>query len=173
MCWAKLRLRLREDVRFHDARRLTSRDVRYSFERLLKHKDDDYRWLLSPMRGAAAFANGQSEELEGFRIHSAGEFTVELDRPCSFFPAILSDQALAIVPEGFDSSARYWSDGCVGTGPFRLVRFEPNRRIELERNPLYWRKGFPRSRAVIFTITASRPRMALPPDQAYSLATSW
>ena len=34
-------------------------------------------------------------------------------------------------------------EGAVGTGPFRVVRFEPGIQLELEHNPSYWRKGFP------------------------------
>ena len=37
------RFRLRDDVRFHDGRRLTARDVRYSFERLLQHSESESR----------------------------------------------------------------------------------------------------------------------------------
>jgi peptide/nickel transport system substrate-binding protein len=43
-----------------------------------------------------------------------------------------------------------WRDGAVGTGPFRVVSFDPGKRLELERNPYYWREGFPRSEGVVF-----------------------
>jgi len=36
------------------------------------------------------------------------------------------------------------------TGPFRVVRFDPGRRLELERNPAYWRSGYPRSQGLLF-----------------------
>src|SRR5262249_47515072 len=46
------RFRLRDDIRFHDGRRVTARDVRYSFEYLLKNKESTYRWFLAPIQGA-------------------------------------------------------------------------------------------------------------------------
>ena len=39
----------------------------------------------------------------------------------------------------------------MGTGPFRVVAFEPGRRLELERNQSYWRKGYPRSEGLVFS----------------------
>jgi peptide/nickel transport system substrate-binding protein len=43
----------------------------------------------------------------------------------------------------------------VGTGPFRHVLFEPGRRLELERNPSYWREGWPRSEGLTFSFGVS------------------
>jgi ABC-type oligopeptide transport system substrate-binding subunit len=45
---------------------------------------------------------------------------------------------------------RSYKEGAVGTGPFRVVRFESGRRLELERNPFYWRDGYPRSQSLTF-----------------------
>jgi ABC-type oligopeptide transport system substrate-binding subunit len=149
------RFRLRDDVRFHDDRKLTARDVRYSFERLLQNPDSQCRWFYSSIRGAKALLNGEAHDLTGFRIHSASEFTIELDEPVSFFPAILSYHGAAIIPEGSDQSGDSWQEGCVATGPFRVVKFEPDRRLELERNKTYWRKSYPRSEGLVFNFGVS------------------
>ncbi|HSE43409.1 MAG TPA: ABC transporter substrate-binding protein, partial [Acidobacteriota bacterium] len=84
------RFRLREDARFHDGRRISSRDVRYSFERFLQNTRSQIRWLLSSIRGAKPFADREAKELAGFKIISALEFVVELEQPLSFFPSLLS-----------------------------------------------------------------------------------
>ncbi|HZE71807.1 MAG TPA: ABC transporter substrate-binding protein [Pyrinomonadaceae bacterium] len=139
----RYRFRLRDDVRFHDGRKLTTRDVRYSFERLLLNPNSIGRFFYSPIRGAKALLNGEESDLTGFRIHSADEFTIELDEPVSFFPALISYHAAAIVPEGNDRFGGSWLEGSVGTGPFRVVKFEPGVRLELERHRTYWRSGFP------------------------------
>jgi len=148
----RYRFRLREDVRFHDGRRLSARDVRYSFERMLQSRGAS-REMFSPMRGARALLAGEAGDLAGFRIHSATEFSIELEEPVSFFPALLSNVVASIVPEGSDPGAG--PPGCIGTGPFRVVGFEPGRRLELERNRSYWRTGYPRSEALVFTFAAS------------------
>ncbi len=149
----RYRFRLREDVRFHDGRRVTARDVRYSFERMLQSSGDG-RWLFSPMRGAKALLNGEAGDLVGFRIHSASEFSVELEEPVSFFPALLSNPVTSVVPEGSDTGGS-GPGAWVGTGPFRVVAFEPGRRLELERNRAYWRRDHPRSEGLVFTFGVS------------------
>ncbi|HSB27028.1 MAG TPA: ABC transporter substrate-binding protein [Pyrinomonadaceae bacterium] len=152
----RFRFRLRDDVRFHDGRKLTARDVRYSFERLLLNTENaGSRFIYSSIRGAKGMLNGEATDLAGFRIHSAEEFTIELEEPMSFFPALISYHAAAIVPEGSDKFGNSWQDGSVGTGPFRVLKFEPGVRLELERNKTYWRPGYPKSEGVTFTFGVS------------------
>jgi len=146
----KYRFRLRDGVRFHDGRRLTVRDVRYSFERLLQTEGSHQRSMYSPIRGATAMLEGKASALTGFHIHSARDFTIELEKPVSFFPALIAYTAASIVPEGTERIGSSWKEGAVGTGPFRVVRFEPGKTLELERNPSYWREGYPRCQGVVF-----------------------
>lgn len=146
----RYRFRLR-DVRFHDGRRLTSRDVRYSFERFLKNPSCKRRGLYSAIKGAKSLLNGGTGDLTGFRILSSSEFTIDLDRPLSLFPALLRLATCAVIPEGTTNFKGSWRDGCVGTGPFRVVRFDPGSRLELEANPGYWRQGYPKADGLVFT----------------------
>ena len=151
----KYRFRLRDDVRFHDGRRLTTRDVRYSFERLLQNRASECRWFYSSIKGAKALLNGKGSDLAGFRIHSANEFTIELEEPVSLFPALVSYNGSAIVPEGTENFSGSWQEGPVGTGPFRVIKFDPGQKLELERNKTYWRKGYPKSDELIFNLAVS------------------
>ncbi len=144
----RYRFRLRPGVRFHDGRRLTTRDVRFSWERLLTTQTVN-RSLLSPIRGAMRIIDGETTALEGFHIVSPSEFFVELDKPVAFFPAVISYAPTAILPEG-TGSVGTTTEGFVGTGPFRIVSFDPGRRLELERNPNYWRESYPRSDGIVF-----------------------
>ena len=146
----RYRFRLRPGIRFHDGRRLTARDVRYTFERLLSNAESGRRWALAPIRGAKALLDGESVALEGFHIVSPTEFTIDLEKPISFFPVLISDHVASIVPEGTMVFGKSWREGTVGTGPFRVVSFEPSRRLELERNAHYWREGYPRSEGIVF-----------------------
>ncbi|MBK7829059.1 ABC transporter substrate-binding protein [Nannocystis sp.] len=144
------RFRLRRGVTFHDGHRLTARDVRYSFERMLRRPDAGDRWLYAPIVGASAMLAGEASELAGFHIHSAHEFTIEIVRPLVYFPGLLSHGVCAIVPEGADQRGDRWFENPVGTGPFRVVHFDPGRRLELERAVGYWRPGYPRCRELVF-----------------------
>ena len=149
------RFRLRDDVRFHDGRKLTPRDVRYSFERLLLNPESIGRHFYSAIRGAKALIDGEQSDLSGFRIHSSDEFTIELDEPIATFPALISYHAAAIVPEGSDTFGNSWQEGSVGTGPFRIAKFEPGVSVELERNKDYWRKGYPKIERLIFHLAVA------------------
>src|SRR6266545_3159567 len=151
----RFRFRLRPGVRFHDGRRLTARDVRHSYERLLANQKSESRWFLSPVRGAERVLKGERSDLEGFRIVSPSEFVIELEKPVSFFPALISYGTTAILPEGTDEVGASWRENCVGTGPFRVVGFEPGGRVELERNPHYWREGYPKSESLVFRLGVS------------------
>ena len=142
--------RLREKVRFHDGRRLTARDVRYSFERILRAPGGKLHYLLLPVRGARALRDGRANDLKGFQILSAEQFVIELERPLSFFPALLTHPGMGIVPENADQFEGSWRDGCVGTGPFRVVRFTPGEGVDLEKNPHYWRPERPRAQRLQF-----------------------
>ncbi len=148
----RFRFRLRDDLYFHDGRKLTVRDVRYSFERLLRTTRSGSEVALLPIRGARAFRNGESSEIDGFSIVTAMEFVLELDQPLAFYPAMLTRQTTAIVPEGTTYFAGSWRDGCAGTGPFRVVRFVPGERIELEANPHYRKEGYPKCSRLIFEL---------------------
>ena len=146
----RYRFKLRPGIRFHDGRRVTARDVRYSFERLLGNVESGRRWALAPIRGAKALLTGEATALEGIHIVSPSEFTIELDQPISFFPVLISDLVASIVPEGTTHFGNGWREGAVGTGPFRVVAFESGQRMELERNPHYWREGYPKSDGIVF-----------------------
>lgn len=148
----KFRFHLRDDVRFHNGRRLTARDVRFSFEHLLLTAESAYRQLLSPIRGAREMLSGQTKELKGFRILSSTEFVIELEQPFPFFPALIAFGVTSIIPEGTEKFAGNWREGCVGTGPFRVTAFEPGRTLKVEANPNYWRTGLPKSDMLEFAM---------------------
>jgi peptide/nickel transport system substrate-binding protein/oligopeptide transport system substrate-binding protein len=113
------------------------------------------RWLLEPVRGAESVVSGETSELEGFHIRSSREFTVELTSPLSFFPATLLHPSLAIVPEGTELGDPRSVERRIGSGAFRFVSFEPGERLEVERNPAYWRPGFPKAERIVFRIGVS------------------
>jgi ABC-type transport system substrate-binding protein len=91
-------------------------------------------------------------DVQTVRVLSELEGIIELAHPNAAFPAVLSFRALSIMPEGTEEIG---ASGVVATGPFRVIRFEPERRLELEANPHYWRSGLPRVERLIFTFGVS------------------
>ncbi|MEE9195896.1 MAG: ABC transporter substrate-binding protein, partial [Alphaproteobacteria bacterium] len=167
----RYRFRLRDDVRFHDGRRLTARDVRHSFERLLASQNSERRGQFAGIVGARDLLDKGKGELTGFHIHSALEFSIELTTPLVFFPFLITDPAIAIMPEGTGEVGNSLKTGAVGTGPFKVVAFEPGRRLELARNPDYRRKGVPKCDSLTFTFGVAPEEIAAGFRQGrYSLA---
>lgn len=152
----RFRVRLPVNVRFHDGRRLTSEDVRYSLERLLRSSQAVARDALLPLLcGAEDFRAGKSEHLEGVKILSESELLLELERPLTFFPVLLTLPTTGIVAAGTTSFVDGWRGGCVGTGPFRIHDFTAGERVELRAFAEYRRSGFPKCDGLIFDMGKS------------------
>jgi peptide/nickel transport system substrate-binding protein len=122
-----LELELREDVRFHDGSRMSSADFRWSFfERIQAgHRLDTARsW----------------RKVVDIETPSAARAIMRFDRPAPTAPAWLAFMGSFVVPKG--TMARVGPAGFaarpVGSGPYRLVEYQANARIVLERNAAYW-----------------------------------
>lgn len=127
-------IRLRDGIRFHDGSPLDEAAA-LTFIQAVR---------TAPItREAARYITGAT----------AGQRSVVLtmQRPWAAFPAMLTSQG------GFIISPKQVADEQghsrpQGTGPFKLERWERDRRISVVRNPDYWRPGLPYLDAVDFDI---------------------
>ncbi|HZT14815.1 MAG TPA: ABC transporter substrate-binding protein [Gaiellaceae bacterium] len=118
---------LRHNVKFSDGTPMTSADVKWSFDRVLKIKGDQGIWtLLSNLKSTTV----------------SGPYTVvfHLKEPDSIWPYILSTNAGYVVPKAKYPFNKILSntDPQVGTGPYKLVKFTPGQQAVLTPNPFYW-----------------------------------
>lgn len=123
----KLTFRLLPNVHFHASATLpggtvSSEDVRFSFERLLK-ENSPYSYIFDYVTGVSDFKTGKAPHVAGFLTPDPLTFTIALSRP---FPTMLHwllAPAASILPHtmphGYD-----FSKGSVGTGPFILRSFD-------------------------------------------------
>ncbi len=148
-----LRIKLRQDVRFHHGRALRADDVAWTFERLL-HPDTRSigAAYYTSIRGVEAFREGKTEHVEGIRVLGPYEIAFELIKPDQSFVHRLAMAFSSPIPReivqerGDQGFARRPS----GTGPYRLVRWESGVQLVLERNPTYREKGLPYVDRVVF-----------------------
>ena len=118
---------LRRGVKFHDGREVTGEDVRYSAMYAMNPKNTAY---------------GQSMLAPVERIDTEGRYIVKilLKKPSPPFLASLTDiQPFAVVPkeslpEGVSKLDRFPP----GTGPFKVIEWQPGQRFLFERFADYW-----------------------------------
>lgn len=115
-------IRLRDGLRFHDGRSVTSRDVEASLARMLDPKNPaPYLADVSPIA-----------DLAGSRVLDDRTFRLKLKEPYAIIDQVLASYALGIVPADFDVTAP------IGTGPFKANLFVPGQRSRFSRNDDYW-----------------------------------
>jgi peptide/nickel transport system substrate-binding protein len=116
-------LNVRQGVTFHDGSPMTAEDVVWSFEQALKPEATRTAPLLSFVEAVVA----------------TGDHTVEvaLSQPDQLLPHTMID--IRVTPVGHTA----YNDDPIGTGPFELVSWEPNRQLTYVRNDAYWADGLP------------------------------
>ncbi|HET7341566.1 MAG TPA: ABC transporter substrate-binding protein [Methylomirabilota bacterium] len=125
---------LRRDVKWHDGKPFTSRDVKFTFDMVREAPAAEGRLRLNPRKDW--YANVES-------IETPDPHTVvfHLKRPQ---PSLLTLLASGYSPvyAAHVPPAQYRT-GCVGTGPFRLKEWRHGESIEYVKNPDYFVKGRP------------------------------
>ncbi len=157
---------LRKDVRWNDGQPFTADDVLFTFNDLIFNDK-----IPSSARDIFTI------EGEPFQVVKLDDFTVRFILPKKFAPFLMS-MGQAILPRhklmspvqnnefsftwGIDTPP----EEIIGTGPFRLVRYQPGERLVFERNPFYWKKSeagepLPYIAKLIYLIIPSRDAMTL------------
>lgn len=117
---------LAEGVTFHDGASLTAEDVVWTFERL---RDPDSGYPTVDLY----------ENITGIEATGELEVTFTLSETNPFFLYDLSDNHALILASGTENPDKF-----NGTGPFRVVEYLPENRLEMEANPDYFVDGQPR-----------------------------
>lgn len=119
--------KLRPNVKFHDGAPLSAKDVAATFDR-----------LADPKSGSAALSVFKSVLSKG-GVRVVDEHTVafHLDAPNGNFPYYVSSDNYnaVILPAQFSGD---YEQSFIGTGPFKLERYEAKRGASFVRNPNYW-----------------------------------
>ncbi len=136
---------LRPGVHWSDGQPFTAQDVVFTFETMFNPA------FVIPARDIFTL-NGKRVE-----VKRLDDLTVEFLLPEPFAPFLLalgqpilpSHRLDAAVKKG--SLAKTWGidekpENITGTGPFRIKKYSPGERIELEKNPFYWKTGADGSR---------------------------
>jgi ABC-type transport system substrate-binding protein len=132
---------LREGVRFHNGRLMTSADVRWSFQHLLDPETiSPRRWVLERIAGAKDYSGpAGSIDLVGIQTPDARIVRILLEEPFAPFLALLAMPNAVILPA---EEVQRWGDAFgqhpVGTGPFILEKWVRDKELFLTKNPEYF-----------------------------------
>jgi ABC-type transport system substrate-binding protein len=137
---------LRKGSRFHNGRVITSEDVKYSFERLLRPDvaSPFFEYFLTRVAGAREFREGKASEVSGFLTPAAEVFEIHWISPFSAALPLLGLSFAKVLPKDLvESQGRNFFFKPVGSGPFAFESWMRSPRLEivgvrLERNPRYF-----------------------------------
>jgi peptide/nickel transport system substrate-binding protein len=125
--------KIRTGVVFHDGRKMTAEDVKYSYD-YLRDKNNG-----SP--GA-----GDLTTVESIEMPDPETVVFKLSQPNAALPMTLTNKYGAVVPKGYfgtEDAKPKMNEASVGTGPFKLKAFKPTSFLTVERNKSYWQKELP------------------------------
>jgi peptide/nickel transport system substrate-binding protein/oligopeptide transport system substrate-binding protein len=127
---------LRRGARFHDGRPVTAKEVRGSYLRALDPETKGGRaWPLFPVRGARAYAGGDTTARPAIEAPDDSTVVLILEAPLNIFPKLLAMPVTAIVPT---APAPDFERAPIGSGPWRFVSWTHDNELVLARNPDYW-----------------------------------
>ncbi|MBI4253570.1 MAG: ABC transporter substrate-binding protein [Candidatus Rokubacteria bacterium] len=138
---------LRKNVKWHDGRPFTAKDVKYTFDVVRGAPDAPAKFRLSPRKDW--YVNVEA-------IEAPEPYTVvfRLKRPQPSLLLMLASGYSPVYPAHVsiaDLRAR-----CVGTGPFRLKEYVRGQGLEFERNPDYFVAGRPYLDGIRYSIIGER-----------------
>jgi peptide/nickel transport system substrate-binding protein len=146
----KLTFKLRDDVKWHDAKPFTAKDVVCTMDRLQDKAKDSFRknprkiWW---------------HNLKEVTANGDHEVTFHLGRPQASFVSLFATGYNPVYP--CHVSAADMRTKPIGTGPFKFVEFKSNESVKLVRNPDYWRKGHPYVDGIDFRVISNRSTRVL------------
>ncbi len=123
-------------ARFANGRRVTARDVVFSFRRLLDPATVSPRWwVLEPVKSAASFHAGSPFSDDSMLALDDSTLVITLEGPTAHFLSLLSMPAAGVVcaEEVRERGADYGRRPC-GSGPWKLSFWHAGEEIRLEKN---------------------------------------
>jgi ABC-type transport system substrate-binding protein len=135
--------KLRPGVMFHHGREMTADDAKFSLDRLVSPSfgcEGASLYTGLPIVGLADVVNEKANEVSGIKAVDDLTFTIELERPESALPYLLSMPFAAVVPRDVveEMGDEKFNLAPVSTGPFVMKDVDLEKGLVLERFPDYW-----------------------------------
>jgi ABC-type transport system substrate-binding protein len=144
---------LKKGIYFANKREVKANDFKYSFERTVDPKTKSPNsWIFENIIGARDFMDGRADDIKGIVVKNDYTLELRLKKPFSPFLSLLTMTAAYVVPK---EEAEKWgadfSSHPIGTGPFLLKSWLPNREIVLQKREDYFEEPA-RVKGIIYRI---------------------
>ena len=131
---------LRDDIVFHNGKRVTAEDFKYSIERAADPAENSptVTLYLGLIEGVDEKFAGDADEVSGVKVVDERTVQITIEHPADYFLAELTyPVAFVVDQEQIESNPRGWTRNPNGTGPFKLKTFTPAEEIVLSKNDRY------------------------------------
>jgi len=135
--------KLRDNVKFHNGKRVTAADFKWSIERAANPRTASTvaETYLNDIVGAEDYFDGKTTDIAGVRVIDDLTLQIEVDAPKTYFLAKLTyPTAFVLDREVVEAGGRnWWVKTPVGTGPFKITEYRLGERIVLGRNSDFYK----------------------------------
>jgi peptide/nickel transport system substrate-binding protein/oligopeptide transport system substrate-binding protein len=135
---------LRPGLKFSDGSPLQAADFKYSLERALRLPRSPGADFFTIFRGARAYRDGNASSVSGIEAADPTTLRIILELPNA---TCLNVLALSLAAPVSRAAVQWWgadfASHPVGAGPFRVKARVPGQRLQLERNPFFYRRDRP------------------------------
>ena len=130
------RFTIRRDASFHDGKRISAEDVKWSFER---HADPE---TLSPTApdflgdivGVREYTRGRADEIVGLQVIDEVTLDITIDQAKPYFLYLLTFPTAYVVDRAqVEADPERWANAPNGSGPFKLASWTFGEGLVLER----------------------------------------
>ena len=125
---------LRKDVKWHDGKPFTAKDVKYTFDMVRGAPDAEAKLRVNPRKL-------WYENIEHVEAPDPHTVVFRLKKPQPSLLPMLASGYSPVYPAHVPVAE--FKNKCVGTGPFKLKENRPGEYVEYVRNPDYFVKGRP------------------------------
>ena len=127
--------RLNPSATFHDGRKVTATDFKWSLERVSDPATESpaVDTFLGDIVGTMDKLNGESTSIYGVSAVDEETLRLEIDAPKAYFLSKMTYPTTFVVDQSNVEIGREWVKSPNGTGPFMLADYEPGVLMRLER----------------------------------------
>jgi ABC-type transport system substrate-binding protein len=152
---------LRDGLRFHDGRKVTAHDFKYSLERACDPElgSQTAETYLGDIVGVKDKLAGAADSIEGVTVLSNRLLQITIDGRKEYFLSKLAHPVAFVVDKDNVESGVDWWMQPNGTGPFKLREWQDDVLIVLERNDLHYEADEIELKEVSYALWAGVPMM--------------